>query len=226
MSPTELNPLPEEKVYTELDIDENHVLLADYDMSQVNILMLSKGVQFSKEVYLGSQLFNQYFGQIVWEEVREARGIAYSTRARYESPTRPDRSFYISDFFGTQVDKLGIAISTMNDLLTNLIENQNSLDIAKRQIQNTLATERIYQTDLFLRWLSYQDLGFDHDIRKDIYEMMETVSIEDLSTFFDTYIKDKSYAYLIIGNVNDMDKNVLNGLGKVKQVSLEELFGY
>ncbi len=40
--PVELNPLPEEKVYPALDIDENHVLLADYDMSQVNFIMLSK----------------------------------------------------------------------------------------------------------------------------------------------------------------------------------------
>ncbi|MCK4991872.1 MAG: hypothetical protein KAS29_15340, partial [Bacteroidales bacterium] len=123
-------------------------------------------------------------------------------------------------------DKLGMAISTMNDISTNLIKNQNSLDIAKRSIQNIIATERINRTDLFFRWLSYQDLGFDHDIRKDIYEMMETASMEDLSTFFDTYIRDKPYAYLVIGNVNDMDKNVLNSLGEVTQVGLEELFGY
>ena len=228
--PAELNPLPEEKVYPELDIIENHVLLADYDMSQVNFIMLSKGAPFSQDVYLGSQLFNQYFGNsmssIVFQEVREARGLAYSAWAGYETPSRADRSFYISGFVGTQVDKLGMAISTMNDISTNLIENQNSLDIAKRSIQNTIATERINRTDLFFRWLSYQDLGFDHDIRKDIYEMMETASIEDLSTFFDTYIRDKPYAYLIIGNVNDMDKNVLNSLGEVTQVSLEKLFGY
>ena len=228
--PAELNPLPEEKVYPELDIIENHVLLADYDMSQVNFIMLSKGAPFSQDVYLGSQLFNQYFGNsmasIVFQEVREARGLAYSAWAGYETPSRADRSFYISGFVGTQVDKLGMAISTMNDISTNLIENQNSLDIAKRSIQNTIATERINRTDLFFRWLSYQDLGFDHDIRRDIYEMMETASIEDLSTFFDTYIKDKPYAYLVIGNVNDMDKNVLNSLGEVTQVGLEELFGY
>ncbi len=119
-----------------------------------------------------------------------------------------------------------MAISTMNDISTNLIKNQNSLDIAKRSIRNIIATERINRTDLFFRWLSYQDLGFDHDVRQDIYAMMETASMEDLSAFFDTYIRDKPYAYLVIGNVNDMDKNVLNSLGEVTQVGLEELFGY
>ena len=224
--PEEIIPIPEEKIYPELDIDENHVLLADYDMSQVNLVMLSKGVPFSQDVYLGSQLFNQYFGNIVFQEVREARGMAYSAWAEYESPSRADRSFYISGFVATQVDKLGMATGTMNDNLTNLIKSQNSLDNAIRSIQNTIATERVNRTELFFRWLDYQDLGIDHDIRKDIYEMMETASIEDLSTFFNNYIRDKPYAYLIVGNVNDMDKDVLNGLGEVTQVSLEELFGY
>jgi len=224
--PSELEPLPEEKIYPELDIDENLVLLADYDMSQVNLIMLSKGVPFSQDVYLGSHLFNRYFGNIIFQEVREARGMAYSAWAGYESPQRADRSFYISGFVGTQVDKLGMASATMNDNLTNLIKKQNSLDNAIHSIQNTIATERVNRTELFFRWLDYQDLGIDHDIRKDIYEMMETTSIEDLSKFFDTYIRDKPYAYLIVGYVNEMDKNVLNGLGQVTQVSLEELFGY
>ena len=228
--PEKLNPLPEEKVYPELDINKNSVFLTDYDMSQVNIIMLSKGAPFSQDVYLESQLFNQYFGNsmasIVFQEIREARGLAYSAWAGYQSPSRTDRSFYIDGFVGTQVDKLDMATSTMNEILNNLIENQNSLDIARRSIQNTIATERINRTDLFFRWLKYQDLGFDHDIRKDIYEKMETASMEDLILFFNTYIKDKHYAYLVVGNVNSMDKNVLKSLGEIKQVSLEELFGY
>ncbi len=228
--PAELNPLPEEKIYPELDIDKNYVLLANYDMSQVNMLMLSKGVPFSEEVYLGSQLFNQYFGNsmasIVFQEVREARGMAYSAWAGYDSPYRPDRSFYISGFVGTQVDKLGMATQTMNDILTDLIKNQNFLDIAKRSIRNTIATERINRTDLFFRWLQYQDMEFNRDIRKDIYEMMESASMDDLSAFFDTYIMGKPYAYLFIGNVAEMDRSVLNKLGEVTEMNLEELFGY
>ena len=211
--PEALNPLPEAKKYPELDIDRNYVLLADYDISQVNFIMLSKGAPFSEEVYLESQLFNQYFGNsmasIVFQEVREAREMAYSAYAGYQSPTRAENSFYIFGFVGTQVDKLGMASSTMNEILNNLIKNQNSLDIARRAIQNTIATERITRTDLFFRWLGYQDLGFDHDIRQDIYERMETASMDDLSNFFDTHIKEKPYAYLVVGNVNDIDMNVL-----------------
>jgi predicted Zn-dependent peptidase len=226
----ELNPLPQAKQYPELDITKDYVLLADYDMSQVNMIMLSKGVPFSEEVYLESQLFNQYFGNsmasIVFQEVREAQGMAYSAWAGYDSPNREDRSFYIDAFVGTQEDKLGTATATMNRILNNLIENQNFLDVSRRSIRNTIATERITRTDLYFQWLYNQDLGIDHDIRKDIYEMMETASMEDLRTFFTTYIKDKPYAYLIIGNVKDLDRKVLNSLGEVKQVSLEELFGY
>ncbi|KPK80524.1 MAG: hypothetical protein AMS27_16910 [Bacteroides sp. SM23_62_1] len=228
--PPALSPLPETKVYPELDITENYVLLADYDMSQVNLMMLSKGVPFSEGVYLESQLFNQYFGNsmssIVFQEVREAQGMAYSAWAGYDPPGRKDRSFYMNGFVGTQADKLEMATGTMNRILNNLIENQNFLDISRRSIRNTIATERITKANLYFQWLYYQDLGIDRDIRKDIYNMMETASMEDLKTFFNTYIKDQQYAYLIIGNIDDMNKKVLNNLGEVKQVSLEEIFGY
>ena len=228
--PETLNPIPEEKVYPELDITKNYVLVADYDISQVNFLMLSKGEPYSLDVYLNSQLFNQYFGNsmhsIVWQEVREARGMAYSAWAGFNTPRRPDRSCYVRGYVATQVDKLGMATSTMNNILNDLIEDQQSLEISKRAIQNTIATERIVRTNLFFRWLSYQDLGIDHDIRKDIYDMMETATMEELNAFFDTHIKDIPYAYLVVGNVNDMDMDVLKSLGEMRQVTLEEIFGY
>jgi len=228
--PEVLNPLLEEKKYPELDITKSYVLLADYDISQVNMIMLAKGAPFSEEVYINSQLFNQYFGNsmasIVFQEIREAQGMAYSAYAGYDSPYRKDKSFYLIGYVGTQGDKLRMATSTMNNILNNFIENQNFLDVSRRAINNTIATERIQREDLYFRWLNYQDLGIDHDIRKDIYEKMDKATLEDLRTFFNTYIKDKPFAYLMLGNVNDLDIKVLNSLGEVRQVNLEEIFGY
>jgi zinc protease len=228
--PSILNALPEAHIYQEQETANNLVLVADYDMSQVNIIMLAKGPAFSPEVFIQSQLFNQYFGNsmasIVFQEIRESQGMAYSAWAGYDPPTRSNRAFYLSGFVGTQSDKLGLATSTMNRILNNLIENQNFLDVSRRSIRNTIASERVQREDQYFRWLSYQDLGIDYDIRKDIYDAMDKADMEGLRSFFDTYVKNKKYTYTIVGNLKDMDQAELKKLGDVKQIPLEELFGY
>ncbi|MBE0678712.1 MAG: insulinase family protein, partial [Bacteroidales bacterium] len=230
--PAELTPIPEAKKYPELDITESIVLFADYDMSQVRYIMITKGSPFSKELFLYSQLFFDYYGNgesmssVVFQEIREALGAAYFAAIRYNAPVRMDQSFYIQGIVSTQSDKLELVASTMNHLLNNLVENQSFLDISRRAIRNSIATERIKGEDLYFRWLNYHDLGINYDIRKDLYEMMDTVSMEDLRTFFNTYVKGRPYAHLIVGNLNDIDKNVLNNMGEVKLLSLKEIFGY
>jgi predicted Zn-dependent peptidase len=228
--PEVLVPLPEEKVYPELDIKGKEVLIADYDMSQVNIILMAKGEPFSKDIYIGSRLFNQYFGNsmssIVFQEIRESQGMAYSAWLGYNSPSKPDRSFYLMGFIGTQTDKLDMASSSLERLLDKMIENDKSLEISRKAIMNTIASSRIMNEQIYFQWLRNQELGFDYDVRKDFYSAAENGNMDDLRNFFNTYIKGKPYNYLIVGDTKALDKKMLNRMGKVKVLTLEELFGY
>ncbi|MGE0077409.1 MAG: M16 family metallopeptidase [Bacteroidales bacterium] len=229
-TPETLTEIPAEKDYPELDTKGKQVLLVDYDMSQVNLILLSKGVPFSEDVYVKSNLFNQYFGNsmssIVFQEIREAQGMSYSAWLGYNSPSKKDNSFYLTGFIGTQPDKLDGASATIERLLNNMVENDKSLEISRKAIINTIASERIQNEQLFFSWLRYKDLGINHDIRKDLYEAAKNGTMDDLKAFFDGYIKSKPYTYLIIGNTKAIDKKILNKMGEVKMVNLEELFGY
>ena len=40
------------------------------------------------------------------------------------------------------------------------------------------------------------------------------------------WIKDRTYIYGILGDINDLDIEFLKTLGTVEPVSLDELFGY
>lgn len=222
--------LPAEKVYPELETKGKEVLLADYNMSQVNVILLSKGEPFSQELFVKSNLFNQYFGNsmssIVFQEIRESQGMAYSAWLGYNSPSKLDDSFYLMGYIGTQTDKLDMATSTMKRLLSHLIENENSLEVSRKAIINKISSERILNERIFFQWLSYNRLGIDRDIRKDLYEAAENATMQDIRNFFDKNIQGKPYVYLIIGDAKSIDKKVLTGLGTVKTLSLEEIFGY
>lgn len=228
--PAKLETIPPKRNYPELEMAKNLVLVANYDMSQVNFVMMSKGPKYSPELRVNSSLFNQYYGgsmaSVVFQEVRESQGMAYSAYAGFQSPSRPDQSFYLFGFVGTQADKLKPAVTTMNRILNDFIESDHYLDVSKKAILNRIAAARIYRENLFFTYLSNLDMGIDHDIRKDMYDYVTKANMNDLKNFFNTYVKGKKYTYCVVGNLKDLDLKTLKSLGEVKEVPLEELFGY
>lgn len=228
--PEKVEPIPPKTVYPELSTDKNKVLVANYDMSQVNFMMVAKGMPYSPDLQVHSSLFNQYYdgslASIVFQEVRESQGMAYSASAWYQTPSYPDESFYLIGFVGTQADKMKAALGTMGRILNNFTESDHFLNTSRKAILNRIATQRLYRENLFFRYLSNMDLGIDHDQRKDVYDYISKASMKDLQEFFNSYVKDKKYTYCVIGNLKDLDMKSLKELGEVNEVSLKDLFGY
>jgi predicted Zn-dependent peptidase len=228
--PDKVEKIPDKKVYPELNTDKNQVFVANYDMSQVNFIMVAKGAAFSPELQVHSSLFNQYYdgsiASIVFQEVRESQGMAYSASAWYQTPSYPDESFYLIGFVGTQADKMKAALSTMDRILNNFTESDHFLTTSRKAIINRISTQRLYRENLFFRYLYNLDLGINHDQRKDVYDYITRASMKDLQDFFNMYVKDKKYTYCVIGNLKDLDMKTLKELGEVKEIPLKDLFGY
>ena len=55
---------------------------------------------------------------------------------------------------------------------------------------------------------------------------MSSITFKDLEGFFNKNIKGKAYTFCVIGRKSDMDMAALSKLGTVKELTLEELFGY
>ena len=228
--PGELVPYPKPVKFTEQSYEGSIVYFVDYDMSQVNILLLSKGPAFNKALMPPARLFGEYFGtglsSIVFQEIREARGLAYSAFSVFATPAKLDKSHFVYGFVGTQADKLKEATDALLDLMNNMPQAQKQFDLAKESIIKKIETERIIKTRKFWTYQSNLDRGIDYDIRKDIYDYVKEVDMEAFNLFFDEYIKDNNYSILILGNKNQVDMNVLAELGTLKELTLEEIFNY
>ena len=55
---------------------------------------------------------------------------------------------------------------------------------------------------------------------------MQTVSLDQLGEFVSQHVSGKHYSFLVLGNREMIDMAVLRNLGPVKELTLEELFGY
>ena len=88
---------------------ENQVVLAPYDAAQIYMAAISnRGEKFDLSIYPIATLYNEYFGggmnSIVFQEMREARGLAYSASASLNQPSRIDRPYVYVSFIATQND--------------------------------------------------------------------------------------------------------------------------
>lgn len=216
--------------FTELETDQNNVYFVNYDMVQANIVLLSKDQLFTKEILPITDLFNEYYGgnmsSIVFQEIRESKALAYTAYSFYDVPAKLNRSDYTVAFVATQVDKLKAATDAMLDLMNNMPRSDQLFLAATDAIIKRIESERINDSQIFWTYQKNVDKGILYDVRKDTYEKMKTAKFEDLAKFFNEHVKGKKYTFLILGNRNLLDKSIMEKLGKVRELTLEEIFNY
>jgi predicted Zn-dependent peptidase len=229
-NPTNLKKVPAKIQYVEQETTKNKVYFVNYDMVQTNFVMLSKGKKLDNSLNSDIELFNEYFGggmsSIVFQEIREAKALAYHAFANFSTPSLPTESHYLFGFVATQVDKLKIASDAMLDLLNNMPKAEKNFAEAKDAIAKRIETDRITGRSIYWSYKNNLDKGIDYDDRKDVYEKMKTVTINDLDKFYSENIKNKNYTFLVIGNKNNIDFNVLKQIGEVEELSLKDIFNY
>ncbi|TVQ94708.1 MAG: insulinase family protein [Bacteroidetes bacterium] len=228
--PERFLPVPEEIQFTEVERNETEVFVMDFDMTQVDLMMIARASDFNQDKAPTVRLFNSYFGTgmsaIVFQELREAKGLAYSAFAFYTTPGRPDRSHYIYTFIGTQNDKLREAMDGMNNLLTDMPLSETTFNAARESIIERINTERITRTGILMNYETARRMGRDYDIRQVIYEQVPKLTFDDIQQFQQEYVKGQDYAILVIGKKDELDIETLESYGKVHFLTLEDVFGY
>jgi predicted Zn-dependent peptidase len=222
--------IPAPAVYAENDFKKPQILFINYDMVQAMIAVVSKDVIFDKNLMPAATMFNEYYGgsmsSIVFQEIREAKGLAYSCYAGYRQASEKGKSNYVTGFLSTQPDKMKEALDALTGLLNELAQSEESFANSKDAIIKQMNTSRTIKEDIFWSYEYYKKLGIDYNINKDIYEAVKNYKLSDVNKFFSEHVKGKSYDILIVGNKSKIDFNLLKKYGEVKELTLEEVFNY
>lgn len=229
-APTLKTPIPAEKKYPENDYTEPKVYFAPYNMQQVEVYLLASDVAFDPKLMAASMLFNEYFGaglsSIVFQEIREKKALAYSAYSFYSNAAKAGDKNYVFAYVGTQHDKLYEAIKAMNVLMNEMPKAELQFNGAKDAVLKQLESSRTTGDDIYWTYEAHKKRNLDRDLNYTIYEAAKNMTLSDLFKFFDQHIKDKKFSVCVIGNPENLDKKVLNSMGELKELSLEELFGY
>ena len=228
--PAKLKEVPAPRVYTEQPTTGNTVLFVDHDMVQTEMLLVSKAGPFDVEKMPYASLFNEYFGSglssIVFQEIREAKALAYGASASYTIPNRMEDAHYVRAFIGTQADKLNDAVDAMLKLMNDMPQANEQFEGAKGSALKVISSTRVTKENIYWSWDAAQRRGLDYDVRKTNYERIPGITMDGMRTFFDKEVKGRNYTFLVIGKKSAMDLKVLEKLGPVREVSKSEIFGY
>ncbi len=209
----------------------NQVYVVDHDMKQAEIIVLSRGGHYDKNLVPVSRMYNQYFGgsmaSIVFQTLRESKALAYSTFCNYGQPGDSTEYYYNLAYIGSQADKLDSSMDGMFKLLNEPMPTYNELwNDSKDAILKSIESTRIIRQGILFTVDNARKLGIDHDMRKDVYDNVPKLSFADIEKFHAEKIAKQPYTILVEGNKKDLDIKELQKYGKVTYLTMEDIFGY
>ena len=214
------------------DVKTPNVLFAQYDAKQVYYMQYSCRTKDKFDVKNSpvANLYNNYFSggmnSIVFQEMREARGLAYSAYAGLFKGTTPKDPYYFYAFIATQNDKVEQAVKAFDEIIEEMPRSEKAFELAKSGILANLESQRTTKANILWSYLEYEKFGLKEDINKTIYDGVKSLTLDDVVAYQQSFIKGRPYTYCILGDKNDLDLNYLRSLGKIKFLSQKDIFGY
>ena len=226
-----LKPVPDNDVFKLQTVNENVVYIAPYDANQIYMITYaSKGEKYDVQKSPLLKMYNEYFGggmnSIVFQEIREARGLAYSAYALAMEPMHLKEPYGYLSMIATQNDKMIDALTAFEEIINNMPLSEQAFAIAKEAIISRLRSERYTKSEILPYYLAMEDLGHKEDTRKQLYEAVLNMTLDDVKAYQQENVKDRKAITAILGRESDLDMKSLEKWGKIVRLTQEDIFGY
>ena len=222
---------PEKHKFTPLPMEQPRIFLLPYDSTQLFVGFHSRAEKFTSDpVRMAKiQLFNLYFSGgldgVVFREIREARGLAYSAWARYAESGEKDCYDTIFGYIRTQPDKFFDVADQMLLLFRKMPLDENKIDQSKARQLKVLSSSRAYG-DLSWIWFLAEKKGVKRHLIPDIFAALQKLTPQDIADFAEKELASRQYDIFVVGPVDKLDRKKLKKYGEVHQVTPEQIFGY
>lgn len=211
-------------------IGKDRVYFVDYPAKQSYCRMFIVTDKYNEEERAVADMYNAYFGgsmnSIVFQEMREKRSLAYQASSRYVLGSEPGMKDYNFAHIATQNDKVIEAFETFNMLLDSMPEAQANFNLAKQSTLNNLRTQRIKGQSIISSFLNDRLYARPSNSRQKYYTALQGINFDNIKEFNRKKFHKAHRTYVVLGNKEQVDMEALKKFGKVKELTLEEIFGY
>ena len=218
--------------FKQLPTEKPRVFLLPYDSAQFLVGIRTRAGKFSPDPVNMAKimLFNQYFGaggldNVVFQEIRESRSLAYSSYAVYSNAMEKDRYDVIFGFVGTQPDKFFDAADQMLKLFRKMPLYPGKIEQARTKLLKDLSASRTYG-NLAGVWFQSEKTGIKRDLKPEIFRALQKITPQEIADFAAKELAGRPYDIFAAGPVNKLDREKLKKYGEIQTVTPKQIFGY
>ncbi|MDA1370005.1 MAG: insulinase family protein [Proteobacteria bacterium] len=224
----ELLDMPDFRFRKARDITATELLVVDQQTAQAQVRIEFADGEFTEDDSVMSSIYTNYFGSgmssVVFQELREARALAYSASARYAQGGRLNDQNIMLGAIGTQTDKTVDALAAFIDLIDNMPASSERFEESVNSQLNRYRTSKLSFREVIGAVRSWERLGFETDPRRARYQELQAASMEDLLEFQQQHVKDRPKLISIVGDLSIIDTEELAQFGTVEEVQVDQLF--
>jgi predicted Zn-dependent peptidase len=220
-------PPPYRTQYTR-SFQDNEVLLIHRETAQAQVRLEFPDGEYDESLVVPAALYNNYFGSgmssVVFQELREARALAYSAAASYAQGSRTDSETLMLGVIGTQNDKTVDALLAFIDLIDNMPQSSERFADALGSQVNRYRTASASARQIPGMVRSWERLGLNADPRPEQFTRLQEISFETVVQFQRQRVAGRAKLISIVGDTNRMDLEALAELGNVKVLNVDDVF--
>ena len=224
-------PLDEPPPYRYLEArapETTEIYLLDKELAQARIRLEFGSVEYDPALDVPRILYNDYFSGgmagIVFQELREARALAYVAGAAYLPGYRADDQNLMVGVIHTQPDKSVEAVTAFVDLMDNLPESQARFEVAKQSLIQQYRTGKLGFREVIEAVRAWKRKGLEPDPRERRFHQLQEAELEAVLQFQQKYIAGKNKLVSIAGDTARIDMESLKKVGPLRKVALDEVF--
>lgn len=199
------------------------------DGAKANVRFVIPEGSLPREKRPVSELLSEYLSgsmsALVFQEIRESRGLAYTAYSTYSVGDRPKDASGLLGFLSTQADKTPVAVETFLGLLQTDEIQAERLSAALESLDQQYRSTRI-DPRWINRWvLSWDELGESEDPRPWIWQQAQKLGVEETAAFARQFV-DAPVIIAVVGDRERVGLAELAKIGQVVEVQADDLFSW
>lgn len=199
-------------------------IITDQPMAQAHVWLLWPRKPANDAERAVGALFSEYISPILYQEVREARGLAYTVYGGYATGAKKADDASLYTYVGTQGDKTQDAIDAVTATLKLPVDDQR-LAQTKETIEENYRTERIPPRAISAFVYEWEDEGVTTDPRAARAKRTLAVTRGELEKWAKAALGGP-VILSVVGDRKKLDEAKLGKVAPLTFVPAEQLFSY
>lgn len=210
--------------------EKTQLYFFDKEMAQALVRIEYVDVPYQAALEPAIELFNDYFyggmAGIVFQEIREARALAYSVGALYFNGHDQADYNYMVGGMGTQADKTPEAVAAFVGLLDDMPASPERFAAAQLSVINKYRTERLGFRSVLGAVRGWERKGLAGDPRAGRFAQIQASNLDEVLEFYRQHVEGRPKLISITGDKSKMDLEALAAQGEIIELGLEDLFAF